>query len=467
VKLQGVLQYHVISGSIKAGDLKDSQVVKTLSGQEVTIVKRDGGVYVNDAKVVTADVIGSNGVVHIVDKVILPKTGPFYAYATFTAGSVRGTIEFVQQQAGKATSVKFNLKCVDKAACTQAPWKGYHVHESAIDDTAENKCASTGPHFAIDRTAPLCSLADTGEVCETGDLSGRHGPLPSTSLSFQDSYDDLVLDLSTGDDSTPLPNSVAGRSVVIHDTTGARIGCANIVPGSAAPTGAPSYSPTISGTCVYAKDSNCFDQWQYLCEGCCRTGLSVAGATCFDDVFTIDRCCQGPDVITEVPTCAYEKDSNCFDAIYSCKKCCETDLNVFGGSCWDAVYTKTRCCKNAIIDSFTSDPWATSGGYSQVYPAYPEPPIIWVGGNRRSAYGLHIDENGVTVDSRGQPLKSQVIFGQAPEPNFPTAQVAAGVSCGLVVVAAVIIALVSRRRRASRATMQASQEMSTTAVVSV
>jgi uncharacterized surface protein with fasciclin (FAS1) repeats len=96
VKLQGVLQYHVISGSIKAGDLKDSQVVKTLSGQAVTIVKRDGGVYVNGAKVVTADVIGSNGVVHIVDKVILPKTGPFYAYATFTAGSVRGTIECVR-----------------------------------------------------------------------------------------------------------------------------------------------------------------------------------------------------------------------------------------------------------------------------------------------------------------------------------------------------------------------------------
>ena len=67
-----MLQYHVISDSVKAGDLKDSQVVKTLSGLEVTIIKRDGGVYVNDAKVVMADVIGSNGVVHIVDKVILP-----------------------------------------------------------------------------------------------------------------------------------------------------------------------------------------------------------------------------------------------------------------------------------------------------------------------------------------------------------------------------------------------------------
>jgi uncharacterized surface protein with fasciclin (FAS1) repeats len=82
VRLQGVLQYHVISGSIKAGDLKDSQVVKTLSGLEVTIVKRNGAVYVNDAKVVTADVIGSNGVVHIVDKVILPPAAGTAAQTT-------------------------------------------------------------------------------------------------------------------------------------------------------------------------------------------------------------------------------------------------------------------------------------------------------------------------------------------------------------------------------------------------
>jgi uncharacterized surface protein with fasciclin (FAS1) repeats len=70
-KLRSVLKYHVIFGSIMAGDLEASQVVRTLHGLEVTIVKRDGGVYVNDAKVVTADVIASNGVVHIVDKVVL------------------------------------------------------------------------------------------------------------------------------------------------------------------------------------------------------------------------------------------------------------------------------------------------------------------------------------------------------------------------------------------------------------
>jgi uncharacterized surface protein with fasciclin (FAS1) repeats len=60
-----VLQYHVISDSVKAGDLKDSQIVKTLNGMEVAIIKRGGAVYVNDAKVITADVIGSSGVVQV------------------------------------------------------------------------------------------------------------------------------------------------------------------------------------------------------------------------------------------------------------------------------------------------------------------------------------------------------------------------------------------------------------------
>jgi hypothetical protein len=73
-ELQNVCKYHVIAGSIRAVDLKwDLQTVKTLSGQEVRISKKpDGSVYVNDAKVVTADVLGSNGVVHIIDKVMSP-----------------------------------------------------------------------------------------------------------------------------------------------------------------------------------------------------------------------------------------------------------------------------------------------------------------------------------------------------------------------------------------------------------
>ncbi len=100
-ELQNVLKYHVIAGSIRAADLRESQVVMTLSGQEVRIVKRDGSVYVNDARVVTADVLGSNGVVHIIDKVLTPSASvpvPTTA-AVLTVEQMRS---FVSQQIDSA-----------------------------------------------------------------------------------------------------------------------------------------------------------------------------------------------------------------------------------------------------------------------------------------------------------------------------------------------------------------------------
>jgi len=73
-KLQAVLEYHVIAGAaVYSKDLKEHQQVKTLEGESVTIVKKDGKVFVNmNAQVTTADVGASNGVVHIIDNVLLP-----------------------------------------------------------------------------------------------------------------------------------------------------------------------------------------------------------------------------------------------------------------------------------------------------------------------------------------------------------------------------------------------------------
>jgi len=82
-------------------------------------------------------------------------------------------------------------------------------------------------------------------------------------------------------------------------------------------------------------------------------------------------------------------------------------------------------------------------------------------GNRRSAYGVLVNDNGVAVDSRGQPL-----FATAPPANFPTAAVAAGASAGALIVAIVAV-LAARRRRANRASMQSGQEMTETAAVAV
>jgi uncharacterized surface protein with fasciclin (FAS1) repeats len=71
--LTGVLTYHVVSGSVKAADLKDGQKVKTLQGGELTVAIKEGKVMINGANVTTADLAGSNGVIHVIDAVLLPK----------------------------------------------------------------------------------------------------------------------------------------------------------------------------------------------------------------------------------------------------------------------------------------------------------------------------------------------------------------------------------------------------------
>lgn len=71
--LTNVLTYHVVAGAVKAADLKDGQKVKTLQGEELMVSIKNGKVMINGANVVTADLMGSNGVVHVIDAVVMPK----------------------------------------------------------------------------------------------------------------------------------------------------------------------------------------------------------------------------------------------------------------------------------------------------------------------------------------------------------------------------------------------------------
>ena len=72
-KLTKILTYHVVAGAVKAADLKDGQKVKTLQGEELTVSIKEGKVMINGANVTAADLTGSNGVVHVIDAVLMPK----------------------------------------------------------------------------------------------------------------------------------------------------------------------------------------------------------------------------------------------------------------------------------------------------------------------------------------------------------------------------------------------------------
>src|SRR5687768_7360948 len=71
--LTKILTYHVVSGSLRAADLKDGQKLKTVQGQDLTVSVKDGKVMINGANVTIPDVISSNGVTHVIDGVVMPK----------------------------------------------------------------------------------------------------------------------------------------------------------------------------------------------------------------------------------------------------------------------------------------------------------------------------------------------------------------------------------------------------------
>ncbi len=75
-KLTAVLTYHVLPGRVAAADvvkLKDGTKVKTVEGRELTVGNKDGKVSVDGAAVTKTDIEASNGIIHVIDTVIIPK----------------------------------------------------------------------------------------------------------------------------------------------------------------------------------------------------------------------------------------------------------------------------------------------------------------------------------------------------------------------------------------------------------
>ncbi len=71
-QLQAVLTYHVVSGKVMAADVVKLTEAKTLNGQSAQVMVHSGSVMVDNANVVKTDIEASNGVIHVIDAVILP-----------------------------------------------------------------------------------------------------------------------------------------------------------------------------------------------------------------------------------------------------------------------------------------------------------------------------------------------------------------------------------------------------------
>jgi uncharacterized surface protein with fasciclin (FAS1) repeats len=73
--LAAVLTYHVVPGKVMAADVVKMESAKTVLGQPVTIAARGGKVTINGANVIKTDIVCGNGVIHVIDAVILPPAG--------------------------------------------------------------------------------------------------------------------------------------------------------------------------------------------------------------------------------------------------------------------------------------------------------------------------------------------------------------------------------------------------------
>ena len=74
--LVGVLLYHVLSGTVMSSMLSDGMMATTIQGSDITVTINADGVFINNARVTTADIVADNGVVHVIDAVLLPPAPP-------------------------------------------------------------------------------------------------------------------------------------------------------------------------------------------------------------------------------------------------------------------------------------------------------------------------------------------------------------------------------------------------------
>ena len=73
VKLQKILTYHVVSGEVMAKDVVKLKSAKTVQGQNLAVKSMNGKVMINSATVTRTDIAASNGVIHVIDTVLMPK----------------------------------------------------------------------------------------------------------------------------------------------------------------------------------------------------------------------------------------------------------------------------------------------------------------------------------------------------------------------------------------------------------
>ena len=159
--LANILQYHVISGEVPASGVTDCLSADAVNGQPLSFTVGDSGVMVNDANVITTDVITSNGLIHVIDKVLTPTDTPrdiprtaqcTGSHDSLVAAVVQAELLATLQDAGPftvfaPTDQAFTDAGIDLAALDTPEGKQtlsdillYHVVPSSVPSSAVTDC---------------------------------------------------------------------------------------------------------------------------------------------------------------------------------------------------------------------------------------------------------------------------------------------------------------------------------------
>ncbi len=166
-KLETLLKYHVVNGALTAADVAKSSEAETLEGQPVKIVVTDGKTQINDATVTRPDLETANGVIHTIDRVLVPpelsKEVVFLAPATPAPGATQAAAQGTPA-AGKGTAIA-QVQGTAAANATAKPAAGGQA--TSVVATRVPPGAATATAAAsqgVTGTQPISGTAGTGDT---------------------------------------------------------------------------------------------------------------------------------------------------------------------------------------------------------------------------------------------------------------------------------------------------------------